>query len=130
MRNSFCTLQRSKNATLIQILANGVNEEFGSQFLFGAGTYFAENACKNDQYANVDESMASSGDELHELHSTYLYHKMGHPGKVYYMIICRVVLGFPLDTKDGSTPSNSHKSIFSSGIWWSAPTDFQSVRAR
>jgi hypothetical protein len=66
--------------------------------LFGEGVYLAENPTKNDQYCVSDSSDSS----LAELHNA-LYSEATHPGKVYYVLLCRVVMGQYVKTKDGAT---------------------------
>ena len=89
----------TKPATLPTILANGLSEKF-SGGLFGEGVYLAENPSKNDQYCGCDQGLSDSS--LAELHAA-LYSKVAHPGKVYYVILCRVVMGQYLKTKDGES---------------------------
>ena len=84
------------------LLSNGPNEKF-SGGLFGEGIYLAENACKNDQYVSKDESYQSGG-ELKALHQMLYPNKAAdHPGSVHYLVLCRVVMGCFVSTKDGDT---------------------------
>jgi hypothetical protein len=101
----------TKPESMLAILSSGLNERF-SGGLFGNGTYFAEDVAKNDQYCTVD---ARKG-QFAELH-TELYNKTGarHEGDVFYVFICRVVLGCRVRTQDGSTDlDKSGRSIWSS----------------
>eukprot|EP00397_Hematodinium_sp_SG-2012_P000261 GEMP01000261.1.p1 GENE.GEMP01000261.1~~GEMP01000261.1.p1 ORF type:complete len:1338 (+),score=346.47 GEMP01000261.1:3553-7566(+) len=81
---------------IMNILTAGLNERFARQGLFGHGIYFAEDVAKNDQY--VSQDMKYDGSSM--LHKC-LYDKCGirHPGNVYYIFLCRVVLGVPWVTK-------------------------------
>jgi hypothetical protein len=90
----------SKPESVLEILGGGLNERF-SGGLFGAGTYFAEDIAKNDQYCTYDEAHGAHP-ELHKL----LYDDTGlvHPGRVLYV-----------RTKDGQTDLDSPgRSIWSS----------------
>jgi len=100
-------LHGTKPESLETILTNGPSEKF-SAGLFGEGVYLADNPCKNDQYATVDAGPTRALGELH----CKLYRTIEHPGKVYYLLLCRVVLGYAARTKDGSTTSDA-----SQGIW-------------
>ena len=94
------------------LLSNGPNEKF-SGGLFGEGIYLAENACKNDQYVSKDESYQSGG-ELKALHEMLYPNKAAdHPGSVHYLVLCRVVMGCFVSTKDGcNTEGASAKSVW------------------
>ena len=101
----------SKPESVLEILGGGLNERF-SGGLFGAGTYFAEDITKNDQYCTYDEAHGAHP-ELHKL----LYDDTGlvHPGRVLYVFVCRVILGHRIRTKDGQTDLDSPgRSIWSS----------------
>ena len=105
-------LHGTKPDTLVSVLANGPSDKF-SDGLFGQGIYFAENACKNDQYATKDEAYQGSGGPLRDLHRQLYAHGVKHPNMpVYYLVLCRVVMGVPAVTKDGDTDENG-KSIWS-----------------
>jgi len=64
------------------------------------GVYLAEDVGKCDQYCTVDARWAASC-ELHRR----LYGKHNpHPGNVYYVLCCRVALGYPaITTQTGRT---------------------------
>jgi len=89
----------SKPEILPAIFAGGLNERY-SGGLFGNGTYFAEDIAKNDQYCTPDQRYGDAP-ALHKM----LYDATGltHPGQVYYVFVCRVLLGHEIRTKDGST---------------------------
>lgn len=74
----------------LSLLSNGLNERFTSVAMFGFGSYFAEDAGKNDQYCTCDKS-AGQAKDLHK----HLYggNRGDHPQKVFYIFLCRVVLG-------------------------------------
>ena len=116
--NETFLLHGSKPETLATMLANGVNEKF-SGGLFGEGSYFADNLCKSDQYVNsltsASHTASATDPSLRKLHRM-LYRTHDHPReKVYYVFVCRVVLGWFGRTKDGETlarQSFGFQSIF------------------
>jgi len=103
-------LHGTKPDSLLAILTNGLNERF-SGGLFGHGSYLAEDAGKNDQYVTVDEQYVI-GSELHK--RLYAHRSTPHPGKVYYLIVCRVSLGQPVRTRDSTRidPPSVGRSVF------------------
>ena len=86
------------------ILFGGLNERFAGSIhgaAFGDGIYFAEDAGKSDQYAQSD--MLSP--EAQQLLAKLLY-KSPNPsrpatadGSLFYVLVCRVCLGFPARTQ-------------------------------
>ena len=110
--NEVFLLHGTTPETLVSILANGLSDKF-SGGLFGQGIYFAENACKNDQYVTKDDHYQGHGGLLKDLHRQLYGHSIKHPNKpVYYLVLCRVVMGVPVFTKDGETDEKS-QSIWS-----------------
>ena len=100
--NERILLHGTRPETLLKVLSQGLNERFCSTGgLFGAGTYLAEDAGKNDQYTKVDLQHDSSG-SLKDLHSR-LYSQVDHPQEVYYIFVCRAAMGYPIRTKDGTS---------------------------
>ena len=81
---------------LVNILSEGCSEKFSGRGLFGKCVYFAETPCKNDQYAKKD---THSSRELLEL--LYPRHQDRPLTDVYFIIICRVVMGHFVRTQDG-----------------------------
>lgn len=98
--NEVRLLHGTKPDMVLQLLNNGPNERFSSTSgLFGGGTYLAEDAGKNDQYVTQDVALAARG-ALRDLHK-HLYPGGDHPGKVFYLFLCRTVLGRYVATKHG-----------------------------
>lgn len=96
--------------SVLPILSGGLNERF-SGGLFGNGTYLAEDIGKNDQYCRAH--FPGQHPELEKL----LYGDSGisHPGDVFYMFVCRTLLGYSIRTRDGrSDVDNKGRSIWSS----------------
>jgi len=97
-------LMHGTNAgVLFNILSTGLNERFAStKAAYGEGSYLAEDAGKNDQYTRVD--LQYDGDS--ELHQR-LYAHGWHPGKVFYILVCRVALGHHVRTHQMGAQSTS-----------------------
>lgn len=108
--NEVRLLHGTRPDTVLILLSNGPNERF-SGGLFGCGTYLAEDAGKNDQYVTCDRSTGQRG--LKELHCRLYTKDNVHPGNVYYLFLCRTVLGRFVPTKsgaDGATPTDGSGS--------------------
>jgi hypothetical protein len=92
---------------LINILSTGMNERFAGTAAgaaYGEGSYLAEDAGKNDQYTKVD----SQYDESSEVHKRLYAHGANHhPGKVFYILVCRVALGHHVRTQDPGRKAKS-----------------------
>eukprot|EP00931_Biecheleriopsis_adriatica_P101914 TRINITY_DN76962_c0_g1_i1.p1 TRINITY_DN76962_c0_g1~~TRINITY_DN76962_c0_g1_i1.p1 ORF type:complete len:1086 (-),score=173.25 TRINITY_DN76962_c0_g1_i1:126-3038(-) len=98
----------TKPETVLNILSSGCNERY-SGGIFGHGTYFAEDVAKNDQYVTED-AQHDGNNELHKV----LYKDVRHPGHVFYVLFCRVLLGYPIVTKDGERDVRNGQSIWAS----------------
>lgn len=106
--NELYLMHGTKPDILMSVVSGGLNERF-SGGNFGHGTYFAEDLGKNDQYVTED---AKYGDHK-ELHKE-LYTNVRHPGKVYYVFLCRVAFGHYVTTKDARTIDGSGANLWSS----------------
>ena len=92
-----------KHDVLWSVLSTGPNERFSGTnagVLLGDGIYLGEDAGKADQYATCDVAWDPSG-ELQELHKRLYGRSYRHQGNVYYMLVCRVSLGYPARTLHG-----------------------------
>ena len=79
---------------------------------FGDGVYLAEDVGKTDQYVSAD----SAYDPSNELHKR-LYSRAfaRHPGDVFYVLVVRAALGFPLRTQymgEAATSMDNDAPIF------------------
>uniref|UniRef100_A0A7S4B746 Poly [ADP-ribose] polymerase n=1 Tax=Chrysotila carterae TaxID=13221 RepID=A0A7S4B746_CHRCT len=99
--NEVFLLHGTKPDLLFKILSNGLVEGFCGG-IFGQGNYLAENPCKNDQYVAVDKERDFYGG-LKQLHDMLYPAGVEHPGNVYYLLVCRVVMGHYVRTDDAST---------------------------
>eukprot|EP00746_Dinoflagellata_sp_MGD_P166367 gnl/MRDRNA2_/MRDRNA2_96196_c0_seq1.p1 gnl/MRDRNA2_/MRDRNA2_96196_c0~~gnl/MRDRNA2_/MRDRNA2_96196_c0_seq1.p1 ORF type:complete len:2418 (+),score=411.56 gnl/MRDRNA2_/MRDRNA2_96196_c0_seq1:103-7356(+) len=105
--NEVRLLHGSKAENLLPILNNGLNERF-SGGMFGHGSYLAEDAGKNDQYVERDRHYG----QVPDLHERLYRDGVKHPGDVYYLLLCRTVLGCFVCTQDGVTVMNGRGPIF------------------
>ena len=63
---------------------------------FGEGVYLAEDVGKTDQYSSIDAKY----DPRSELHRRLYDDYSPHAGDVYYVLVCRCLLGFPAITTE------------------------------
>ena len=91
---------------LHSILFGGLDPHIAANGMFGRGTYFAENAGKNDQYTAEDVKFQKEG-ELAELHEKLYKGQQQHSERVRYIVVCRVALGRTVRTMDGHTQLSS-----------------------
>jgi len=90
-------LHGTKGEVVLSICTYGINERFTSVALFGKGSYFAEDPAKNDQYCIGDQKLGSIPDLHRRLFPTGgNYNFPAYPLKAYYLLLCRVILGFPV----------------------------------
>ena len=103
-------LHGTEPSKLLSILSTGLNEHFSgtsSGTAFGYGIYFADDAGKTDHYVTMDTEQNVTGwrsDEakaVKALHtSLYQGGRVCHPGRVFYLLVCRVATGYVVRTKD------------------------------
>jgi len=80
---------------ILSIATSGTNERFTSAALFGKGAYFAEDSAKNDQYCRGDAILGAHPvlhGRLFPTHGEYAFPE--YPYKCYYLIFCRILLGY------------------------------------
>jgi len=99
----------TKPEVLVSIFHTGFNERY-SGGLFGHGIYSAEDCGKTDQYVRLDTRCGVPGFKL--LHDRLYCNGVEHPGNVFYVIFCRVLLGHFVKTKDGNDDSDSGASVW------------------
>eukprot|EP00397_Hematodinium_sp_SG-2012_P005639 GEMP01005661.1.p1 GENE.GEMP01005661.1~~GEMP01005661.1.p1 ORF type:complete len:1017 (+),score=181.47 GEMP01005661.1:177-3227(+) len=85
---------------VLSISTYGINERFTTVALFGKGSYFAEDSGKNDQYVRGDSTLGAYP-ELHRrlfpIGGDYSFPE--YPYKGYYLVLCRIVLGYAVRVK-------------------------------
>lgn len=112
--NETFLLHGTKPDALTTIFANGLNERF-CRGLLGNCVYLAEDTAKNDQYTEADRKIStvptSPDDSIPELHKM-LYSSTPHPQDVYYVVVCRVVMGYFATTFNGSSNAETN-----AGLW-------------
>jgi hypothetical protein len=104
--NEAFLLHGTNSDALSSILSTGLNERFAGTAAgaaYGEGLYLAEDAGKNDQYTKVDPQYDGSS----ELHKRLYAHGARHPGKVFYILVCRVALGHHVRTHQTGVNSTS-----------------------
>ena len=83
---------------LLDLLSQGLNEHYAGTnagTAFGDGVYLAEDVGKTDQYVGAD----SVYDPSSELHKRLYGNTMRHPGDVFYVLVVRAALGYPVRTQ-------------------------------
>ena len=85
---------------LLDMLSTGLNERYegryaGTGTALGEGVYLAEDAGKTDQYVGAD----SAYDPSSELHKRLYDETIRHPSDVFYVLVVRAALGFPVRTQ-------------------------------
>jgi hypothetical protein len=96
--NEVILLHGTNPDKLLALLSTGLNEHYsgtGSGTAFDDGVYLAEDAGKTDQYVSVD----SKYDPSNELHKRLYGRTVPHPGDVFYVLVVRAALGFPVRTQ-------------------------------
>jgi len=84
---------------VLEIISKGMNERFAGAAagaLFGHGSYLAEDAGKCDQYTMMD--MQLNAGKASDLHKRLYSPSVPHPGKVLYILVCRVARGYHVRT--------------------------------
>ena len=103
--NEAFLMHGTKPHVVIDIISKGMNERYaGDAFgaLFGQGSYLAEDAGKCDQYTKIDLQLDGS-----DLHKRLYSPSVPHPGKVFYILVCRVARGYHVRTETNSRPFKS-----------------------
>jgi hypothetical protein len=93
--NEVILLHGTNPDRLLDLLSTGLNERFAVNGAFGDGVYLAEDAGKTDQYVSAD----STYDPSNELHKRLYDETMRHPEDVFYVLVVRAALGFPVRTQ-------------------------------
>jgi len=93
--NEVILLHGTNPDRLFDLLSTGLNERFAVNGAFGDGIYLAEDAGKTDQYVSAD----STYDQSNELHKRLYDETMPHPEDVFYVLVVRAALGFPVRTQ-------------------------------
>jgi len=107
--NEEMLLHGTTPSQILSILSTGLNEHFSGSHAgtaFGDGVYFAEDAGKVDHYVTMDHehsgSAAARGNQ--ELHQRLYTDAVSHPGRVFYLLVCRVAVGYVVRTKTHHDP--------------------------
>lgn len=112
--NEHYLLSGVPKGTVEKILFSGMDERFSGAnagTMFGEGVYFAEDCAKADQYVR-DADTGDAGTNLQRLLYGTEPGSVKRPSQpVYYVFVCRVVLGCSVRTKDGRTCLDSGASV-------------------
>jgi hypothetical protein len=95
---------------LLALLSTGLNERYsgtGAGTAFGDGVYLAEDVGKTDQYVGAD----SAFDPSSELHKRLYGRTVRHPGDVFYVLVVRAALGFPVRTQKTGPKATSMDNL-------------------
>ncbi|CAE8603067.1 unnamed protein product [Polarella glacialis] len=109
--NEVHLLHGTKPETVLNILNDGLNERY-SGGIFGSGSYLAEDSAKSDQYTTVDRT-SSVDSTFQDLQKCLYGRDASRPNEVFYIVVCRALLGWFVRTSDGTT-SLDHNGL---GIW-------------
>eukprot|EP00929_Paragymnodinium_shiwhaense_P106823 TRINITY_DN72575_c0_g1_i2.p2 TRINITY_DN72575_c0_g1~~TRINITY_DN72575_c0_g1_i2.p2 ORF type:complete len:546 (+),score=46.55 TRINITY_DN72575_c0_g1_i2:2015-3652(+) len=100
---------------ILGILESGFNERFQGRGYFGFGCYLADDAGKADQYVSRDHGPCRAPTGLSELHELLYPHGTRKLGKaVFYMLVCRVALGYAARSFDGEVIKDDTHRVFCS----------------
>ena len=91
---------------LLGLLSTGLNERYsgtGAGTAFGDGVYLAEDVGKTDQYVSADSAYDPSSD----LHKRLYGRTFRHPGDVFYVLVVRAALGYPVRTQQTGKKATS-----------------------
>ena len=96
--NESVLLHGTNPSVLLSLLSTGLNERYSGSnagTAFGDGVYLAEDVGKTDQYVTPDTKY----DPKSDLHKRLYGRTVRHPGDVFYLLVCRVALGYPIRTQ-------------------------------
>lgn len=116
-KNEKMLLHGTKPEVVASILEQSLDPQMAADGLFGRGTYFAEHPVKINQYVTQDEEFKGGAREnkyrsICKLHNKLYPRPDMHPGRVYYALVCRVILGSPDVTKERKGgPDPGHHSL-------------------
>jgi len=98
-------LHGTKAELILSLVRNGFNERYAGSSAgtaFGDGSYFAEDAAKSDQYV-TPHRQGECAELIRKLYSR----ELPHPGgEVFYLFVCKVVMGFWLRMQNSSQQSH------------------------
>jgi len=112
--NEVILLHGTNPDRLLALLSTGLNERYsgtGAGTAFGDGVYLAEDVGKTDQYVSAD----SAYDPSSELHKRLYGRTVRHPDDVFYVLVVRAALGFPVRTQQTgqrATSMDTREKIF------------------
>jgi hypothetical protein len=108
--NEAILLHGTSPERLLELLSTGLNERYSGTnagTAFGDGVYLAEDVGKTDQYVSAD----SAYDPSSELHKRLYGRTMRHPGDVFYVLVVRAALGYPVRTQQKGRKATSMDNL-------------------
>ena len=113
--NEVALLHGTSPSSVLNIANAGLNERL-CRGAFGDGVYFAEDVGKADQYVTSDKAGSQTADLHKALYSAIPAVSQHRNGDVFYVFVCRVIMGNYLTTQDGtSCQEEPARSIFANG---------------
>eukprot|EP00900_Chrysochromulina_parva_P010550 jgi/Chrpa1/19497/Chrysochromulina_OHIO_Genome00025577-RA len=115
--NEAILLHGTSPERLLGLLSTGFNERYSGTnagTAFGEGVYLAEDVGKTDQYVGADSAYDPSSD----LHKRLYGRTVRHPGDVFYVLVVRAALGYPVRTQQVgrmATSMDTREQIFPIG---------------
>ena len=109
--NETILLHGTSPERLLALLSTGLNERYSGTSAgtaFGDGVYCAEDIGKTDQYVDAD----STYDPSSELHKRLYGKTVRHPGDVFYVLVVRAALGYPVRTQQMGQKATSMDGSF------------------
>ena len=104
--NEAILLHGTSPERLLELLSTGLNERYSGTnagTAFGDGVYLAEDVGKTDQYVGAD----SAYDPSCELHKLLYGRFVRHPGDLFYVLVVRAALGYPVRTQNSGQKATS-----------------------
>ena len=108
--NEAILLHGTSPERLLELLSTGLNERYSGTnagTAFGDGIYLAEDVGKTDQYVGAD----SAYDPSSELHKRLYGRTVRHPGDVFYVLVVRAALGYPVRTQQVGPKATSMENL-------------------
>jgi hypothetical protein len=108
--NEAILLHGTSPERLLELLSTGLNERYSGTnagTAFGDGIYLAEDVGKTDQYVGAD----SAYDPSNDLHKRLYGRTVRHPGDVFYVLVVRAALGYPVRTQQVGPKATSMENL-------------------
>ena len=112
-KNEVLLLHGTRAEVVHGILERSLDPGLARGGLFGSGTYFADDASKIEQYVNTEKEAVPA---LRALYAKLYDFQGDRPDEtLFYALVCRVILGEPLVTKNGETTVDTGDRVYLDG---------------